>query len=73
MKINKTDWNLVASMFAILTEAEKKKDQKIKNDAKRQSIPKLLPRSNYSYRKNSKHRTGRTTNQKAGKKEWRPI
>ena len=34
MRINKTDWNLVASMFAILTEAEKKKDQEIKNDAK---------------------------------------
>ena len=34
MKINKTDWNLVARMFAILTETEKKKDQKIKNDAK---------------------------------------
>ena len=34
MKINKTDWNLVSSLFAILTEAEKKKEQKIKNDAK---------------------------------------
>nr|DAU21910.1 MAG TPA: hypothetical protein [Microviridae sp.] len=34
MKINKTDWNLVASMFAILTEAERRKDQEIKNDAK---------------------------------------
>lgn len=26
MKINKTDWNLVASMFAILLQAEEKKN-----------------------------------------------
>ena len=26
MKINKTDWNLVASMFAVLMQAEKKKN-----------------------------------------------
>ena len=32
-KINKTDWNLVASMFAILLQAEEKKTE-IKNDAK---------------------------------------
>nr|DAF82916.1 MAG TPA: hypothetical protein [Microviridae sp.] len=27
MKINKTDWNLVASMFAILMQAEEKKNK----------------------------------------------
>ena len=35
-KINKTDWNLTASLFAVLTEAEKKKDQEIKNNAQKE-------------------------------------
>ena len=35
-KINKTDWNLTASLFAVLTEAEKKKGQEIKNNAQKE-------------------------------------
>lgn len=31
MKINKTDWNLVASMFAALLKAEKEKEKISKN------------------------------------------
>ena len=31
MKINKTDWNLVASIFAALLKAEEKKDVVLKN------------------------------------------
>ena len=34
MKINKIDWNLVASMFITLTEAEKKKDKNSKTTQK---------------------------------------
>ena len=34
MKINKTDWNLVASMFAILLQAEEKKNNIQKEETK---------------------------------------